>query len=474
MELFVDPNDARPLTTQLYEQLRDAIAGGRLGPGDRLAPTRTVATDLGLARSTVTEVYGRLVAEGYIEGRSGRGSIVAALASPTVLPPPAPAALVPTIRAAAVACYDSEPERQAWFDLRPGRVDPALFPVRNWRRCLLQALDSVELQYGDPAGKAELRDALARWVTRSRGVTTTANEVVVASGAGHAIDLVARVLLNPGDVVAVEEPGYPSVAELLRSQGLAVVGVPVDHHGIIVEAIPRQARMVYVTPSHQFPLGVVMARHRRLELLQWATHNNAAVIEDDYDSEFRHTARPLEPLQRLDRDGRVIYVATFSKTLSPALRLGFLVAPRSLIPAIRAVRQAADWCPPGITQTALTAFIEQGHLDRHLRRARLIYRERRRRLWAALDVLPAGYQRITSHAGLHLTITGRDMPDDDQLLAVAADHDLLIGSLRYCFQGTDPTPGFIVGFGGLPTGRVEAACHALRAALRHAQQVSCP
>ena len=266
----------------------------------------------------------------------------------------------------------------------------------------------------------------------------------------------------------MEEPGYPPVAELLRSQGLAVVGVPVDQHGLIVEAIPRQARMVYVTPSHQFPLGVVMARHRRLELLRWATHHNAAVIEDDYDSEFRYTARPLEPLQRLDRDGRVIYVGTFSKTLSPALRLGFLVAPRSLIPAIRAVRQAADWCPPGITQLALTAFIEQGHLDRHLRRARLIYRERRRRLWAALDVLPTGYQRVASHAGLHLTVTGRDTPDDDHLLAVAADHDLLIGSLRYCFQDTDPAPGFIVGFGALPTGRVEAACEALRAALQPA------
>jgi GntR family transcriptional regulator / MocR family aminotransferase len=166
-------------------------------------------------------------------------------------------------------------------------------------------------------------------------------------------------------------------------------GVPVDRHGIIAEAIPARARMVYVTPSHQYPLGVVMARNRRLELLQWATRHNAAIIEDDYDSEFRHTARPLEPLQRLDRGGRVIYVGTFSKTLSPALRLGFLVAPRSLVPAIRAVRQVTDWCPPGMTQMALTAFIEHGHLDRHLRRARLTYRERRQRLWAALDVLPA-------------------------------------------------------------------------------------
>jgi GntR family transcriptional regulator/MocR family aminotransferase len=468
MELFVDPNDTRPLTTQLYEQLRSAIIEGRLGPGDRLAPTRTVAAELAVSRSTVTEVYGRLVAEGYIEGRSGRGSIVAALAPEPVRPRRTRVVLTPTARAAAVATYGA-PERQATFDLRPGSVDPSLFPSRDWRRATLQALARVAAHYGDPAGTAELREALARWVTRSRGVTATASEIVVTSGAGHAIDLVARVLLNPGDVVAVEEPGYPPVAELLRSQGLTVMGVPVDHHGIIVDAIPRRARMIYVTPSHQFPLGVVMARHRRLELLRWAARNNAAVIEDDYDSEFRHTARPLEPLQRLDRDGRVIYVGTFSKTVSPALRIGFLVAPRSLIPAICAVRQAIDWCPPILTQVALTAFIEHGHLDRHVRRSRLIYRERHRRMCVALELLPAGYRRRAAHAGLHIAITGHDVPDDDRLLTVTAEHDLLIGSLRYCYQFTDPLPGFLVGFGALPIGNVDVACQTLRSALLHAQ-----
>jgi GntR family transcriptional regulator/MocR family aminotransferase len=188
-------------------------------------------------------------------------------------------------------------------------------------------------------------------VTRSRGVTATPDDIIVTSGAGHAIDLVARVLVDPGSVVAVEEPGYRPVVALLRSQGLRVVGVPVDKHGIVVEAIPPRARLVYVTPSHQYPLGPVMARSRRLELLRWATHASAAIIEDDYDSELRRTPRPLEPLQRLDAVGRVIYVGTFSKSLSPALRLGFLVAPPSLIPALRAVRQVSDWCPPEVTQS---------------------------------------------------------------------------------------------------------------------------
>jgi len=192
------------------------------------------------------------------------------------------------------------------------------------------------------------------------------------------------------------------------------------------------------------------------------------VIEDDYDSEFRHTARPLEPLQRLDRDGRVIYIGTFSKTLSPHLRLGFLVAPPSLIPAICAVRQAIDWCPPLVTQMALTAFIEEGHLDHHLRRSRLIYRERHRLLCKTLELLPAGYRRLTAYAGLHLAITGHDVPDDDHLMAVTAQYDLLIGSLRMCYQLTDPLPGFLVGFGALPTGDVEVACQTLRSALLHA------
>jgi GntR family transcriptional regulator/MocR family aminotransferase len=207
-----------------------------------------------------------------------------------------------------------------------------------------------------------------------------------------------------------------------------------------------------------------MARHRRVELLRWAARNNAAVIEDDYDSEFRHTPRPLEPLQRLDSDGRVIYVGTFSKILSPDLRLGFLVAPPSLIPAICAVRQAIDWCPPTITQLALATFIEEGQLDQHLRRSRLVYRERHRQLWKALDLLPPGYRRLPAHVGLHLAVTGPDIPEDE-LHAVVDAHDMIVGSVRVCYQVTDPQPGFLLGFGALPSDRVEAACQTLRTAL---------
>jgi GntR family transcriptional regulator / MocR family aminotransferase len=238
----------------------------------------------------------------------------------------------------------------------------------------------------------------------------------------------------------------------------------------VVDAIPSQARLVYVTPSHQYPLGVVMTRRRRLELMDWASSAGAAIIEDDYDGEFRHTARPLEPLQRLDRDGRVIYVGTFSKTLSPALRVGFLVAPRSLITSICAIRQVIDWCPPLPTQIALTDLIADGYLDRHLRRSRTVYRERHRLLWHALrQILPAGCQLLPAQAGLHVAIVRPKLPADRQVWSLLESRGLQIGSLRRTYHFTDPAAGFLVGFGGLPTSSVSTACQVFVQALEEVE-----
>jgi GntR family transcriptional regulator/MocR family aminotransferase len=465
VELFLDPDDPRPRKVQLYEQLRTAIVEGRLTPGDRLIPSRIMATDLHISRATVTEAYGRLSAEGYIEGRSGGGSVVSA-APLQVRPGSGVAALEPTRRAAGITPYDRDPTAEALFDFRPGRLDPALFPVAAWRRCVLRTLNHAPGQYDDPGGTPQLRAALANWVARSRGVAATPEDTVVTSGAGHAIDLVARVLTDPGTAVAVEEPGYPPAVSLFRSQGLRVVGVPVDEHGIVVEAIPPRARLVYVTPSHQFPLGVVMDRRRRLELLHWAARSGAAIVEDDYDSEFRYTARPLEPLQRLDRDGRVIYVGTFSKSLSPALHVGFLVAPHTLLPALRATRQAVDWCPPPATQEALTHFIVDGYLDQHLRRTRRTYAKRHRLMREALDqFLPAGYRRLPAEAGLHLTVTGPSDPADPDLAPTLRQHGLRVPSLRRHYAFSPPAAGLLLGFAGLPDPRVVPAVRALRSAL---------
>jgi len=465
VELFLDLDDARPQKVQLYEQLRTAIVEGRLTPGDRLTPSRIVAADLRVSRATVTEAYGRLSAEGYIEGRSGGGSVVSA-APPQVRPRHRAAALKPTRRAAGITPYALDPTEEAPFNCRPGHVDLALFPVAAWRRCVVRTLNRAPGQYGDPRGTPELRAALANWVARSRGVTATAEETVVTSGAGQAIDLVARVLADPGAAVAVEEPGYPPAVSLLRSQGLRVVGVPVDKHGIVVEAIPPRVRLVYVTPSHQYPLGMVMARHRRLELLHWAARCGAAIVEDDYDSEFRHTARPLEPLQRLDRDGRVIYVGTFSKSLSPALRIGFLVAPHTLLPALRAARAAVDWCPPPATQEAFTHFIVDGYLDQHLRRTRRRYAKRHRLMREALDrYLPAGYRRLPTEAGLHFAVTGPWDVTDPDLAAALRQHDLLVSSLRRTYAFSPAATGLLLGYAGLPDPLVVPAVRTLSSVL---------
>jgi GntR family transcriptional regulator/MocR family aminotransferase len=465
VELFLDPDDPRPRTVQLYEQVRAAIVEGRLAPGDRLTPSRTVAGDLRVARATVTEAYGRLAAEGYIEGRSGGGSVVSA-APQHVRRRSRVATLAPTRRAALAVPFDPAPTAEAAFDCRPGHLDLALFPVAAWRRCVVRTLDRAPGQYDDPAGTPDLRAALAHWVTRSRGVAATPEETFVTAGTGHAIDLVARVLADPGATVAVEEPGYPPAVSVLRGLGLRVVGVPVDDRGIVVDAIPPRARLVYVTPSHQFPLGMVMARRRRLDLLHWAARAGAAILEDDYDSEFRYTARPLEPLQRLDRDGRVIYIGTFSKTLSPALRLGFLVAPRTLLPALRATRQGIDWCSPPATQHALTHFIGDGHLDQHLRRTRRVYAQRHRLMRQALDrFLPAGYRRLPATAGLHLAVTGPADPADPDVADHFRHHDVRVASLRRNYSFGAPADGFLLGFAGLPTELVGPAMDALESAL---------
>jgi GntR family transcriptional regulator / MocR family aminotransferase len=465
VELFLDTEDPRPAKTQLYEQLRAAILEGRLLPGDRLTPSRVAAADLRISRATVAEAYGRLSAEGLVEGRSGGGSRVSAPPEP-VHSPSRVATLRPTRRAAGVVPSDLDPAADVLFDCRPGHLDLTLFPVAAWRRCVVRTLHHAPGQYGDPQGTWELRAVLAHWVARSRGVAATPEGTLVTSGVGQAVDLVARVLADPGDAVAVEEPGYPPIVALLRSLGLRVIGVPVDEHGIVVDAIPPHARLVYVTPSHQYPLGMVMARHRRIELLGWAARAGAAIVEDDYDSEFRHTARPLEPLQRLDRDGRVVYVGTFSKNLSPALRVGFLLAPRSLLPALRAARQAVDWCPPPATQEALTQFITDGYLDQHLGRTRRRYTKRHRAMREALDrLLPSGYRLLPAAAGLHFAVIGPADPADPDMAASLREHNLLMASLRHTYAFSPPADGLLIGYAGLADPLVARAVGALRSVL---------
>ena len=462
MDLFLDPAAGKPLAAQLYEQLRYAITGGRLQPGDQLVPSRQLAAELGVSRHTVTTAYGRLVAEGYAEGRAGGGSVVAS-ASPAPPDRAGPAAaLRPSPRFAGWSPYYRPPPYGCRFDLRPGMPDPTLFPVVPWRRRVAAAVAAENALYGDPAGRPRLRRAIAAWVGRSRSVAASEGTVVVTCGAQHAIDLVARVLLEPGDRVAVEDPGYVPAVRLFQALGARVTGVPVDDQGLVVDLLPPSVRLVYVTPSHQYPLGMTMSMPRRRALLRWAERHDAAVIEDDYDTEFRYVDRPLESLQSLDAEGRVVYVGSFSKTFSPSVRLGFAVVPAPLAEPIAALRQLIDWHPPIAMQTALAGFINDGLLDKHIRRSRRVYTERHHILTQALSgPLSDHLTARAPHAGLHVAAVLRAELDEQRVLHAAARNGIVTSGLSHCFHTCPPQSGLVIGFGAVSTTGLPVALRTL-------------
>jgi GntR family transcriptional regulator/MocR family aminotransferase len=463
--------DGHPqLTDAIYRQLRDAILEGRLGPGDRLPPSRELARQLAVSRSTVTVAYDRLMSEGYTDARIGAGTYVSHDLKPRSPPaPPRPSALTPR------PIWDEVPlprafRRPAEFDFRAGIPDARLFPFDTWRR-----LQSRELRrssvgkgvYGEPAGDAELRAGIAGHIALSRGVRAGPDDVVVTNGTQQAFDVVARAILAPGDVVAVEDPGYPNVRLLLASLGARVVPVRVDEQGMDVASIPDDARLVVVTPSHQFPLGVAMSLGRRLALVDWAEEHDAAVIEDDYDSEFRLGGRPIEPLQGLDPHGRVIYVGTFSKTMLATLRLGFVVVPGALRHAVQAAKFVSDWHAPLPTQRALAAFIAEGWFARHLRRMRPIYRERHRRIVATLERDFDGLLRpLPAAAGLHVcsVATGMSVGEIDRAMARAADAGVATHALATMAAVPPGQPGLILGYGAIATDHIDEGMRRLRAA----------
>ncbi len=420
--------------------------------------------------------YERLAAEGYLVSRVGSGTFVAA-------PPPAPR--VTGRRAPSSSSVHPRPlwaalEDPLWtepapiaYDFSVGTPDPALFPLEQWRRFIAGELRKGILDsagYGDPAGLVRLRSAIARHIGIARSVDASADDVLITSGAQQAFDLIGRVLLEPGDVVVVEEPGYPPVRQLFETLGARVIGVPVDDEGLVVDALPAQARLAYVTPSHQFPLGAVMSFDRRIALLEWAGRSGAAVIEDDYDTEYRFADRPLDPLQSLDRDGRVIYVGTFSKTMLPALRLGFLVAPEPLRGALRNAKRLTDWSGDYLTQAAMARFIDGGHFARHVRRATREYGARQRQVVGEVaSEFGDAFRVVPSIAGLHLCIQPvAGAPDADRVVRQAASVGVAVQSVaRFCAEAP-ARPGLILGFGGIAPDDVRDGMRLLAGAVARA------
>jgi GntR family transcriptional regulator / MocR family aminotransferase len=458
--LALDRAAAKPLYRQIYEGFREAILAGRLGAGQRLPSTRGLADELRISRLPVLTAFEQLLAEGYFESRTGAGTFVArSLADPRPAVPGGRAAgrTPPGPRTVAanpgLPLGRQEPWLQGWGAFRVSQTDVDHFPLQIWSGLVARHgrnPRASQLLSGDSRGDRRFRETLAAYLGTSRGVRCEAGQILVTSGSQQALALAARVLLDPGDEVWVEEPGYPGARDALATAGARLIPVPIDEEGLDVAAgaarSPR-ARAVYVTPSHQYPLGMTLTASRRLQLLDWAQRSGAWILEDDYDSEYRYESQPIAALQGLDRDARVIYTGTFSKVLFPALRVGYLVVPGDLVDRFAAMRAALDDFPATLYQAVLTDFLAEGHFARHLRRMRSLYRERRGALVEALRS-ELGLQVLGEKAGMHLTALLDPGTDDRRLSEQAAAQGLWAMPLSACHLGEPSRPGLVLGYGG--------------------------
>lgn len=469
--LRVERDGAMPIREQVYGQLRAAIVAGQVRQGDRLPPSRRLAAELGVARLTVVESYEQLVAEGYAEARQGSGTFVAVSFAPGgagdatrrrsadrggegVRPLSAwaerLAGLAPPFEPAAAGPV---PE----FDFRPGVGAWSAIAWARWRRLAADVWRDAagpDLWYGDPLGPLRLRRALASWLARSRAVRCRAEQIAITSGSLGAVSILARLLLDPGDAVCLEEPGYARARLALEAAGAAIRPIPVDAAGLRVDALPRAAKLVYVTPSHQYPLGVTLTLARRHALLAWARSTGALVVEDDYDGELHLAGHRLESLQGLDGGESVAYVGTFSKSLFPSLRLGYVVLPPWLVEPFAAARGVLDRHPPVHEALVLARFVESGEFERHVHRLRRLYRHRRDTLERALRAAaPSSWTIGPCEAGGHLTVRLPAGADDTAIVGRAARNGAALAPLSAFCLG-EPQPGLVFGFGGVEAERI--------------------
>ena len=478
--IALDRRLARPLHRQLYDGYRAAILDGRLRPGQRLPSTRSLARDLHVSRIPVVTAFEQLVAEGYVASRVGAGSFV----SPA-LPHHAPAPAIRRGRGEAAPRpgprrlpRDPLPDAaEPWLDLAGAfRVgQPALdeFPAELWARLVarrVRLLPRRQMTYGDAMGFVPLREALADHLRTVRSVQCTAQQIMIVSGSQQALALAGRALLDPGDTVWVEEPGYPGARNALTLAGARLISVPVDDDGLDVAAgIARSpaASAAYVTPSHQYPLGTIMSAPRRLQLLDWARRHGAWLLEDDYDSEYRYDGQPIAALQGLDTDQRVVYIGTFSKILFPALRVGYLVIPPDLVARFCRIRQAMDILPAPLYQAVLHDFLQDGHFGRHVRRMRGVYAERRRVLVAAIArELGDTVELAGDRAGMHVVVLLPPDVHDHDVAVRAARRGISVIPLSSCYAGPRPRPGLVLGYGATPVADIPDAVRRLKAILR--------
>ncbi|EJM95601.1 PLP-dependent aminotransferase family protein [Herbaspirillum sp. YR522] len=463
------------LALQLTQALRVAIRRGDLRPGEALPSTRMLAQALRLARGTVVEAYDQLVAEGFLEARPGAGTRVAPLPDvPPVTPPvasPAPR-LPPAAAALARIAADFRPLPHIPFAISVPLGPTA--PDDAWRRLgnRLRARGAAAAAgYGDPQGALELRQAIAEHVRKSRSCRCDAAQVIVTGGTQQGLYLACQVLLGKGQSAWVENPAYGGITSILEQSGHGAVAVrvPVDDEGMVVgagEQLAPYASAAFVTPSHQYPLGMPLSMTRREALLAWARKAGAWIVEDDYDSELRYSGHPFPAMQGLDPE-RVVYLGTFSKVLYPSLRLGYLIAPPALVAAFCGARVLMDRSPPGADQHVLAAYIGQGHLERHIRRVRSVYAEQRAQLIALLGQwLPAHLGRLQpSDQGMHLLLWLHPALDDRAVAQRAAAAGVAVRPVSPMFAAGTARPGLVLGFGGFSAHRLQQAARQLAAVI---------
>ncbi|MFP5353957.1 MAG: PLP-dependent aminotransferase family protein [Gemmatimonadota bacterium] len=523
--LALDPAGPEPLQRQLYAALRSAILEGRLAPGVQLPATRALAESLEVSRTTVSLVFDQLRAEGYLEGRarsgtfvadvvpdtqlgvsrdrgtteresrrafarsserSSRGAMRSAVGDAAVAPPgEGPAGVTRREPGTGISrrgsllaslVVTSTPLRGG-SGARAFRLGtPALddFPHQLWGRLLGRSWRRVtasQLSYAEPHGALQLRTAIAAYVAQARAVRCEPEQVIVVSGAQQAFDLVGRVLLDVGDAAAVEDPGYRGTRAALLAAGARLVPVTVDDDGMDVaalRALSPSPRMACVTPSHQFPLGVTLSAARRLSLLDWARANDAWIVEDDFDSEYRFRGRPLPSLQGMTADARVVYVGTFSKTLFPALRLGYLIAPPALVEPFARARAAVDRHPPALEQAVLAEFIAEGHFARHVRRMRALYAERQATLLQLLAGEPSEWLHAEPvDAGMHLVAWLHAGLDDARIARRLLDAGVIASPLRALSVAASPRGALLLGFAAFDRATMTRGLDTLCGVLRH-------
>lgn len=468
--IALDNHSSLPLHRQLYEELRRLILAGKLQPGGRLPSTRGLAKSLGISRATVTQSYEQLLSEGYLQTVTGSGTFVCSqlpddlLATPltnskTVMPAEPLLQLSSygnnLLKSNYLATLNNSKSSNQLISFQYGTPVFDDIPCKQWRQLLSRHCRVTNWEMFDYANDARgylpLREAISRYLVQSRAVQCEADQVIIVSGSQQAIELVTRILIDRGDQVAIENPSYLDAQRILLNNGAKLLPIAVDESGIIVEKLLDYAatiKLIYVTPSHQFPTGAIMSLSRRLELLAWATQTGAMIIEDDYDSEFRYTGRPIPALQGLDQ-GKVIYVGTFSKVLFPALRIGYLVVPKSLVSVLTHAKRLTDRHSPMLEQQVLTDFINEGYLERHIRRMRKLYDQRRQALMQALGDLGDRVTILGENAGMHLMVRFHtNLSDQEVVEASAARGVKLVTAQRYYLEGNG-TSNFVIGYSNL-------------------------